>query len=159
MRALVKLGKMVFISLQKPFSFLRKSNFSISDFQISWHYQMCKHKTRNTFYWITSGSVSHTPQLGRIAYCGILVIIAYINVQLGVWQCCKPSPVESRGKAQKNFDYFAFWITQNITIMALQQQPVTKPYSRNQHFDTLEVWVWGPKPVYRLQNTSGYGTV
>ena len=52
-RALVKLGKMFFILLQKFFSFSRKSNFSILDIQISWRYQMPKHKTRNTFYWIT----------------------------------------------------------------------------------------------------------
>ena len=35
-RPLVKLGKMLFISLQKLFLFLRKSNFSILDFQLSW---------------------------------------------------------------------------------------------------------------------------
>ena len=34
-RALAKLGKMFFISFQKLFSFSRKSNFSILDFQIS----------------------------------------------------------------------------------------------------------------------------
>ena len=43
---------MFFISLRKLFSFSRKSNFSILDIQISWHHQMPKHKTRNTFYWI-----------------------------------------------------------------------------------------------------------
>ena len=47
------LEKMSFISLQKLFSFLRKSNFRILDVQISWCHQMSKHKTRNTFYWIT----------------------------------------------------------------------------------------------------------
>ena len=41
------------ISFQKIFSFLRKSNFRILDIQISWRHQMSKHKTRNTFYWIT----------------------------------------------------------------------------------------------------------
>ena len=25
-------------------------------------------------------------------------------------------------------------------------------------FKSLGVWVWDPKPVYRLQNSSGYGT-
>ena len=44
---------MFFISLEKLFSFSRKSNFRILDIQISWHYQMPKHETRNTFYWIT----------------------------------------------------------------------------------------------------------
>ena len=49
----MKFGKMFFISLQKLFLFLRKSNFSILDIQISWRHQMPKHKTRNTFYLIT----------------------------------------------------------------------------------------------------------
>ena len=53
MTALVKLGKMFFNSPQKLFSFPRKSDFRILDFQISWHHQMPLHKTRNTFYWIT----------------------------------------------------------------------------------------------------------
>ena len=41
------------ISLQKLFSFSRKSNFRMLDIQISWRNQIPKHKTRNTFYWIT----------------------------------------------------------------------------------------------------------
>ena len=36
--------KNVFISLQKLFLFLRKSNFSILDVQISWCHQMSEHK-------------------------------------------------------------------------------------------------------------------
>ena len=52
-RSLVKLEKILFISLQKLFLFSRKSNFSILDLQISWPHQMSKHKTSNTFYWIT----------------------------------------------------------------------------------------------------------
>ena len=51
-RALIKFRKMVFISLQNLFSFLRKSNFRILHFQISWRHQIPKHKTRNTFHWI-----------------------------------------------------------------------------------------------------------
>ena len=51
--ALVKQKKKFFISLQKLFLFLRKSNFRILDIQISWYHQMPMHKTRNTFYWIT----------------------------------------------------------------------------------------------------------
>ena len=43
--------KNVFISLQKIFSFSRKSKFRILDIQISWLHQMPKHK-KNTFYWI-----------------------------------------------------------------------------------------------------------
>ena len=49
-KALVRLGKMIFISLQKLFSLSRKSDFRILDFQISWHHQMSKHKTRNLFF-------------------------------------------------------------------------------------------------------------
>ena len=46
----IKLGKEFFISLEKLFPFSRKSNFRILHFQISWHHQMPKHKTRNTFH-------------------------------------------------------------------------------------------------------------
>ena len=49
-RALRKLGKMFFISLENLSSFLIKSNFRILDIQISWRHQMHKHKTRNIFY-------------------------------------------------------------------------------------------------------------
>ena len=49
----MKLRKMVLISLQKLFSFSRKSKFRILAIQISWYYQMPKHKTKNTFYRIT----------------------------------------------------------------------------------------------------------
>ena len=49
----MKLGKMLFISLQKLFSFLRKSKFRILDVQVSWRHQMPKHKKRKMFYWIT----------------------------------------------------------------------------------------------------------
>ena len=49
----MKLGKMFFISLQKIFLFLRKSKFRVLDIQISLLHQMPKHKTGNTFYWIT----------------------------------------------------------------------------------------------------------
>ena len=44
---------MFFISLQKLFSFSRKSSFRILHFEFSWHHQIPKHKTRNTFHWIT----------------------------------------------------------------------------------------------------------
>ena len=42
----------LFISLQKLFSFSRKSDIRILDIQISWRHQMPKNKTRNTFYWL-----------------------------------------------------------------------------------------------------------
>ena len=44
----MKLGKMLFISLQKLFSFSRKSKVTISDVQISLYYQMPEHEKRNT---------------------------------------------------------------------------------------------------------------
>ena len=52
-RALVKLGEMFSISLQKHFLLSRKSNFRILDIQISQYHLMPQHKTRDTFYWIT----------------------------------------------------------------------------------------------------------
>ena len=45
--------KNVFISLQKLFSFSRKSNFRILDILVSLRHQVPKHKTRNTFFWLT----------------------------------------------------------------------------------------------------------
>ena len=45
--------KNLFFSLQKLFLLSRKINFRILDIQISWRHQLLKHKTRNTFYWIT----------------------------------------------------------------------------------------------------------
>ena len=42
-----------FISVQKLFSFSRKSNFRNLNIQVSWRHQMPKYKTINTFYWIT----------------------------------------------------------------------------------------------------------
>ena len=35
------------------------------------------------------------------------------------------------------FGYFAFWIAQNITLLALQQGTLTKAYTRNQHFSVF----------------------
>ena len=55
---LMKLGKMFFISLQKYFSYSRKSKFKILDIQISWRHQMPKHKKGNTFYRITFWEIS-----------------------------------------------------------------------------------------------------
>ena len=42
-----------FISLQRLFFSSRKSNFKIMHFEISLRHQTSKHKTRNTFHWIT----------------------------------------------------------------------------------------------------------
>ena len=41
------------VLLQKICSLSRNSKFRILDIQISWRHQIPKHKTRNTFYWIT----------------------------------------------------------------------------------------------------------
>ena len=56
----MKLGKNFFISLQKLFSFSRKSNFRILDIQTSWCQQMPK--TRNTFYWKFGQFISYYKQ-------------------------------------------------------------------------------------------------
>ena len=42
-----------------------------------------------------------------------------------------PSGVQ--GQNPGNFGYFAFWIAQNITLLALRQGKLTKAYIRNQH--------------------------
>ena len=44
---------MFFISLQKLFSLSRKSDFRIWEIPVCWCCQMPKHRTRNTFYWLT----------------------------------------------------------------------------------------------------------
>ena len=50
----MKLGKKSFYFTSKAlFVLSRKSNFRDLDVQIAWCHQMPKHKTRNTFYWIT----------------------------------------------------------------------------------------------------------
>ena len=60
-------------------------------------------------------------------------------VQLGsLGQHCKTSPVGSRGETPEIFGYFAFWIAQNIALLALKQGTLAKAYTRNQHF-----WVFG----------------
>ena len=48
----MKLGKL-FLFHSKLFLFLRKSIFRIFDIQVLWRHHMPKHKTRNTFHWIT----------------------------------------------------------------------------------------------------------
>ena len=53
-------------------------------------------------------------------------------------QHCKLSPVKSRGETLEMFDYFVFWIAQNIALLALQQGTLTKVYTRNQHFWVFE---------------------
>ena len=59
-------------------------------------------------------------------------------VQLGnLGQYCKPSPVGSRGETLE-IGYFAFWIAQNIALLAMWQRTLMKVYTRNQHF-----WVFG----------------
>ena len=45
--------KNIFYFTSKLFSFLRKSNFTILDIQVSWRHQMSKRKTRNMLYWVT----------------------------------------------------------------------------------------------------------
>ena len=46
-RTLVKLGKIIFILLQKLYLFLEISNFRILHFQVSCHHQIPKHEKRN----------------------------------------------------------------------------------------------------------------
>ena len=65
-------------------------------------------------------------------------------VQLGsLGQHYKPSPVGSRGKMLEIFAYSAFWIAQNITLLALRQGILTKAYTINQHFWAFGGLSWG----------------
>ena len=48
-----KKEKRFFYFILKALFINKKINFRISDIQIPWRHQMPKHKTRNTFYWIT----------------------------------------------------------------------------------------------------------
>ena len=52
-RAFMKQGKTFFISIQKLFFFLLRSNFRFSYIKSLWCHQIPKHNIRNTFNWIT----------------------------------------------------------------------------------------------------------
>ena len=59
--------------------------------------------------------------------------------QPGVWGGTVSPPQWGPGaKPWKFFGYFAFWIAQNIALLALRQGTLTKVYTRNQHF-----WAFG----------------
>ena len=65
-------------------------------------------------------------------------------VQLGsLGQHYKPSSVGSRGKMLEIFAYSAFWIAQNITLLALRQGILTKAYTINQDFWAFGGLSWG----------------
>ena len=64
----------------------------------------------------------------------------------------------SRGKASKTYGYIAFWMAQNIALVALNGHLSIFRWINFYTFENLDVWVWDPKPVYKLQNSSGYGT-
>lgn len=63
-------------------------------------------------------------------------------------------------KPWKIFGFFAFWIAQDRTLwnkcmsVHLSNLRLINFYT----FESLGVWVWDPKPVNRLQSSSGYGT-
>ena len=48
-----QMKKNIFYFTSKPLLILEKIKFRILHFQISWRYQIPKHKTRNIFHWIT----------------------------------------------------------------------------------------------------------
>ena len=59
-------------------------------------------------------------------------------MQLGsLGQCCKPSPVGSTGKTLEICGYFAFWIAQNIALLALRQ------VDESLHLKLTLLSVWG----------------
>ena len=59
-----ELGKMLLLHFKSSF-FSRKPNFRFLDIQILWCYQVPKHKTRNTFYWINRSKHSLLVKLGQ----------------------------------------------------------------------------------------------
>ena len=71
---------------------------------------------------------------------------------------CKPSSVASRNFG--NFGYFTFWIAQKEHLVGLVHKGHLSIFRwiNCYTFESLGVWVWDPKLVYRLQNSSGYGT-
>ena len=114
MKALVKLEKVFFISLQKLFSFSRKSNFRILNFQISWRHQMPKHKTRNTFHWIT-WEVNTVCYWNLASLCHITkkILSKFFTKTAAPFCVCKEWSITSIGK-------WNFW--RKLLILDLQQQ-------------------------------------
>ena len=68
-----------------------------------------------------------------------------------LWGHVNPSPVGSRGEAPKNFGW--------IALVALNGRLSIFSWINFYKFESLGVWVWDPKLVYWVQNTSRYGTV
>ena len=89
-------------------------------------------------------------------------------------RCCKPSLVEYWGETLGIFGYFAFWIAQNIALLALSQGTLTKAYTRNQHFWAFEglslgsqtsipaskkLWIWHWSRIAGWQNMMDWSTL
>ena len=82
---------MFFISLQKLFSFSRKSNFRILHLQISWRHPLYKHKTRNSFHWITWEINSLLIKFGQfMSYCKIKHLIKKFFRNWGLGTSSRP---------------------------------------------------------------------
>ena len=84
----------------------------------------------------------------------------------GVWGevggqgCCKPSPMGSRDKALKNIWLFCILNSSKHRSHGSVTMNGDKSFTLNFYiFEKLGVWVWDPKLVYQLQNSSGYSTV
>ena len=129
MKALARLGQRFFISLQKLFSFLRKSNFRISDFQISWFHQMPKHKTRITLYWITwvvKKIISSTNSAKTEAWKLVPDPFVFANLLENEIQICnskaiKISPNQHAGLLRFLFTEGSLKITKDLELVSRSQ--------------------------------------
>ena len=87
------------------------------------------------------GSVSHTPQLGRIAYCEILIIIACTVVQLGVQGggggAVSP-PQWVQGQSPEKF--WLFCILNNLKHHSHGSATTTSDKTLQQKSTLLRVW-------------------
>ena len=63
-----------------------------------------------------------------------------------------------QGQNPGNFGYFAFWIAQNITLSSATRKIDKSLTPEINTYEHLQVWVWDSKPIYQLQNSSGYDT-
>ena len=130
---------MLFNSFQKLFLFSRKSNLSILDFQISWHHQMPKHKTRNTFYWIC--------YITRLCHIPKETISSKNSTKNATWKLV-PGPCVYKELTTSSIGKWNFW--SNLLYQICNSKAIE--ISPNQHAGVLRVlftedslklkWAW-----------------
>ena len=134
--------KCFFISLQKLFSFSRRSSCRILNIQISWRHQMSKHKTRKLFYWITWKINNLLMKFGQfMSYYKVKKIIQkfYKNCNLKTssssFCVCKELSITSIGKW--NFWNKLLIITSKQAFNNYLGNSKTNKICPNQHTDFL----------------------